>query len=258
MSVCGAFAQDTPAPDAASLNFILGLRGNTGSIAQYFAHQDRDGDGVPDVFEAALLQLVLVDPELPKSAEFRLALQDCTDKIWKTKFLRHYLELCVFYMAIGQDSRDFAVWLVSSDWGLPEMFEPPLFPPTEYSTGAYGFFTGTDDPNGDGLTNYDTFLSACSKFGLDGTNFMNWTEEEWGLAYEDNWVPNTDVLKSAPDVLSAFLTETLAPPPPPVPAVNMAGAAILIVMMVLSASILATRIPKRQRIPVRVEKPRER
>ncbi|HNR36999.1 MAG TPA: hypothetical protein PKO36_17625, partial [Candidatus Hydrogenedentes bacterium] len=199
--------KDDEAPMVEDLNFISGLRGPGGILAPYFAHKDLDADGIPDVFEAGLLNALLDEPLHPLRSAAKQGFQDCCDKLWKTNEGAAMIELFTFYMGNSAQGRDFAVWEMAVDQNVPENFRRPYALIEEYSIAAYGLITGSDDLDLDGKTNRQEFLEACAKFGLDGANFSTWTTANWGVAYVNNL--NTT---GNDDVMASFIAGTITPP----------------------------------------------
>jgi hypothetical protein len=199
------------APPVDTFDFMTAMHGNSQKFAELYAHGDNDGDGVPDVFQAALMQLVLSQKKGLLYDRAKAGLQDCCMRLWPTDF-SCFIEFGTMYMALGPTARQFGVWWMSEFAAIPEVFERPYSLPDEYSTVAYGLFSGNSDPDHDGVTIREKFLTACNEVGLDGTRFPEWSNDEWGLAYENVYYGFAN--RDAPDALSVFLQNAL----PQVPA----------------------------------------
>jgi len=192
--------EEDPAPDVADMNFLTGLRGSSGQYVNYFAHKDNDGDGIPDIFQAGLLQYMLATKRYDKELS---GIQDCCDKIWLP--WNKFTEISVFYMGTSEWGRDFFVDWISGMGLYADVFDDPFYAPSEYSMNGYGLVGGADNPDADGLTNYQEFTRACRKFNLDGQNFENWSDKDWGVAY----INNTSTVGAS--VMGTFVDQATTP-----------------------------------------------
>ena len=170
-----------------------------------------NGDGIPDVFTA---WLAMVYCQVDANATVITALQDCIDQCFVDIPIPAYAAYATalgFICGVSPEGYELAA-------SYAACYYLTLSGPENYSTAAHAYLAADADPDSDGISNLDEFLAACTDFGLDGTDFQNWSDGEWGIAYEDEHGLGVGV-GSPDDVMERYgvyaRTPGSTPPPPP-------------------------------------------